>query len=112
MLFLDNGESILDPQGTDALELYTVVEELSCSNKTCLGSTSRIPTVPPHWKRPVIPTLSRKAACNIFYSIYDDGGRSDIIEDIVQHLDFHAPLMTLLATSASHNMGNYKELVK
>ena len=112
ILFLDNAESILDPQGTDALEMYTVVEELSRFDNICLGITSRISTVPPHCKRPVIPTLSEEAACNIFYSIYDDDGRSDTINDLIQRLDFHALSITLLATTASHNMWDYKELIE
>ena len=112
ILFLDNAESILDPQGTDALEMYTVVEELSRFDNICLGITSRISTVPPHCKRPVIPTLSKEAACNIFYSIYDDDGRSDTINDLIQRLDFHALSITLLATTASHNMWDYKELAE
>jgi hypothetical protein len=61
ILFLDNAELILDPQGTDALEIYTEVEVLSRFDNICLAITSRISTVPTHFKRPAIPTLSRKA---------------------------------------------------
>ena len=90
ILFLDNAESILDPQGTDAREIYTTVGELSRFSNICLGITSRITTVPPHFKRPTISTLSMESACDIFYSIYDDGGRSEVISDLVRQLDFHA----------------------
>ena len=111
-LILDNAESILDPQGTDARKIYAVVDELSRFKTICLCITSRITTVPRHCKRPIIPMLSRKAACNIFYCIYDDGGRSDIINDLVQRLDFHALSITLLATTASNNMWSYDRLAK
>ena len=112
ILFLDNAESILDPQGTDAREIYTVVEELSRFNNICLGVTSRISTVPPHFKRPIIPTLSKQSACDIFYRIYNDGGQSDVIDDLVRQLDFHALSITLLATTASHNLWDSNRLAK
>jgi hypothetical protein len=53
-----------------------------------------------------------EAACDIFYDIYDDGGRSDIIDDLLRRLDFHALSITLLATTASHNMWDYDRLAK
>ena len=112
LVILDNAESILDPHGTDAQRIYALVDELRQFETMCLCITSRITTVPPHCKRLVIPALSRKAACNIFYNIYDDGGRSDIIDDLLQRLDFHPLSITLLATAASHNMWDYGELAK
>ena len=73
LIVLDNAESILDPQGTDAREIHAVVDEL-CRLKTMRNCvTSRIKTVPRYCKRPVIPTLSTEAACDIFYSICGDG---------------------------------------
>ena len=112
LIILDNAESILDPKGTSAEEIYSVVDEL-CQFKTiCLLITSRITTVPPRCKRPKIPTLSMDAACDIFYSIYGDDGRSSIVNDLLRCLDFHALSITLLATTASHNAWNYNRLAK
>ena len=40
-----------------------------------------------------------EAARDIFYGIYGDGGRSVIIDNLLQRLDFHALSVTLLATT-------------
>ena len=112
LIVLDNAESVLDPQGPDAREIYSVVDELCRFEKICLLITSRITTIPRHCKRLVIPTLPMDAARDIFYEIHGDGQRSDIVDDLLKRLDFHALSITLLATTASHNMWDYDEMVK
>ena len=112
IIFLDNAESILDPQGTGARETYAMVDELSHFKTICLCITSRISTVPRHCKRPVIHTLSMESACDIFYGICDNVGRSDVINNLLKRLDFHALSITLLATTASHNMWDHDRLAK
>ena len=112
LIILDNAESILDPQGTNAREIYLVVDEL-CQFKTIsLFITSRITTVPEYCRRPEIPTLSMKAASDIFYGIYGNDGRSGTIDDLLRRLDFHALSITLLATTASQNMWDFDRLAE
>ena len=110
LIILDNAESVLDPQGTDAKEIYSLVDELCQFKTVCLLITSRITTVPPRCLCPEIPTLSMGAACDIFYNIYDHGTRSGVINNLLRRLDFHPLSITLLATTASHNAWDYHRL--
>jgi hypothetical protein len=96
LIVLDDAESMFDPRRPSDQETYDVVEESSKFAKI----TSHISMVSSDYGALKIPTLSMGDALDAFYPIYQYGGKSDLVNSLLEQVEFHPLSVTLLGTAA------------
>ena len=109
-IVLNNTESILDPLGPNAPQIYAVVDELTRFNNICLCITSQISTILLDSEVLEIPTLMPDAANNALHRIYEHNKQSDTINNILDQPDFHPLSIVLLTTVAQQNEWDTRRL--
>ena len=112
IVILDNTEFILDPHGANTQEIYAAVKVLSQLDGICVCITSRIVFVPLFCKRLRISTLSMKTARDVFNSYYKNREVPDLVDNILEQLDFHPLSIVLLATVARQKDWDINRLAK
>lgn len=64
-----------------------------------------------HYKFPDILALLIELTCDVFYNIYGESGRSEILNDLLR-LDSYPLSIALLVATASHNTRDYGRLAQ
>lgn len=112
VLVLDNAETILDPGARDTCEIHQAVEELCQFPDLCLIITSRISIALQGCKSIQVSSLSVDDGRKIFYGIYPEGERSDLVDGLLKQLDCHPLSITILAKVASQKSWGYRRILK
>ena len=111
LIVLDSVESILDSWGGREQHAYGLVEELAQFDNICLIITSRNTAIPTNYATVEVPVLSMEAARDTFYRIYKRGRKFNVVDNILEQLDFHPPSVTLLATVAHQDKWGNDRLI-